>query len=698
MIKIFAILTSCVVWFSALADAKIDELHTEIDAEQTRIDGLDGNFDGLISLSNRDDANKATLAFIAHVNSAQSALRQYDTEENGKQLKYFLRSLRNDLRAVTNRNKHLVFHYEKKFGQVNGIAGKLGSNHLYAYLQNDLLNAIKNYKYIKHEIIAEDVLLAGINNYPDEVLKNWRIFYREPYAQNIVVTAAKIAPETIKKYFTASSTINNFLIDANDPVIETTLNIFREKGLNTKAYILLDDIVKGNLTIDQAHEYSKDERAYFKKLYEIQGRKQPYGWYSLEHELEYQALKLVRVVNDLHDFPYPKRFASVQGYSAEELYSLIVYSDQEIFTSTFNGFYDDLKKQLNGASGKRLLENVGENRFRTFIKLCAGYGKLDDFLKTMTFSEKEYVLNKFVTELEKNKGDLTQAVYVADTFGSLDDPSLVGVFKESIKREYQRVNDRYDYQGMVIYGLLAKLLVEKKIFYDEWYNDITAQYHLPSIDRLNQYQLFDVNGKHIQWHFFFDDNDGYSSYSTFMSFWRNVNWNIQDKGTYVIIKSANGRQVEIYANKPKDEYAGQDAIKAYFSENGITPHLVVHRGHSYYAYVTIEEVPAGTSMVFLGSCGSYHNITKVIERAPQVHIISAKQIGAMGVNNPILSTIANEVRTNDQILWQPLWDKVEKKVKGNAKSYSQFKDYIPPHKNLGVIFIQAYNNLTSGKS
>ena len=126
------------------------------------------------------------------------------------------------------------------------------------------------------------------------------------------------------------------------------------------------------------------------------------------------------------------------------------------------------------------------------------------------------------------------------------------------------------------------------------------------------------------------------------------------------------------------------------------PHVVVHRGHSYYAFVTIEQIPSSASMVFLGSCGSYHNITKVLERAPQVHIISAKQIGAMGVNNPILSTIANEVRTNNEILWQPLWDKVEKKVKGNATSYEQFKDYIPPHKNLGAIFIQAYNNLTSG--
>ena len=692
LILIYALLS-----YTLQADSVIDELHAEVDAEQLRIDGLDGNFDSVVHLENRDDGVKATLAFIKHVNTAQAALRT-QPDDNSKQVKYFLRSLRNDLRQITIRNYHLVFHYEKKFRQVAGVSQKLGSNQMFAYLQNDLLNAIKNYQYVKFEDIAEDVLVAGIEKYPDEVLKNWRIFYREPYAQRIVVNAAKTAPETIKKYFASSTTINNLLLDSEDPVVDVLLRIFKERSLNTKAYILLDDIVRGNLTIEEAHNYNQDERAYFKKLFEIKGREDVIGRHSLERELEYQALKVVRVVNDLHDFPNAKRFASVKGYSVEELYSLIVYSDQEIFTSTFNGFYADIKSHLKGQSGKNLLDNVGENRFRTFIKLCAGYSKLDDFLSTMTFEEKEYVLNKFVSDLEKNKGDLTQAVYVADTFGSLDDPSLVQVFKESIKQEYLRVNDKYDYQGMVIYGLLAKLLKEKNIFDDEWYNDITAQYHLPSIDRLNEYQLFNIDGKHIQQHFFFDDNDGLSSYATFMSFWRNGNWKIVDKGTYVIIKSASGRPVEIFANKPKDEYAGQDAIKAYFQENDLQPHLVVHRGHSYYAYVTIEQVPSGASIVFLGSCGSYHNITKVIERAPQVHIISSKQIGAMGVNNPILSTIANEVRTSNEIQWQVLWDKVEKKVKGNARSYEQFKDYIPPHKNLGAIFIQAYNNLTSGNS
>ena len=59
--------------------------------------------------------------------------------------------------------------------------------------------------------------------------------------------------------------------------------------------------MNGNLSIDEAHDYNQDRRAYFKKLFEIKSRPNIVGRHSLESELEYQALRVVRVVNDLHD-------------------------------------------------------------------------------------------------------------------------------------------------------------------------------------------------------------------------------------------------------------------------------------------------------------------------------------------------------------------------------------------------------------
>ena len=97
MKHLLSIILSCIVAISLLANSQIDELHDEIDAEQVRIDGLDGTFDGAINLENRDDGIKATRAFIEHINSIQQALRD-QPKENERQVKYFLRALRNELR------------------------------------------------------------------------------------------------------------------------------------------------------------------------------------------------------------------------------------------------------------------------------------------------------------------------------------------------------------------------------------------------------------------------------------------------------------------------------------------------------------------------------------------------------------------------------------------------------------------------
>jgi hypothetical protein len=120
---------------------------------------------------------------------------------------------------------------------------------------------------------------------------------------------------------------------------------------------------------------------------------------------------------------------------------------------------------------------------------------------------------------------------------------------------------------------------------------------------------------------------------------------------------------------------------------------MVHRGHSYYAFKTIEKIKDNTQIFVLGSCGGYHSISSIIERSPEISIISSKQIGTMFVNNPMLKLMADKVRTGNDVEWQNLWGDLETKVKGDAKAYERFLDYIPPHKNLGAIFIKTYNKM-----
>ena len=153
----------------------------------------------------------------------------------------------------------------------------------------------------------------------------------------------------------------------------------------------------------------------------------------------------------------------------------------------------------------------------------------------------------------------------------------------------------------------------------------------------------------------------------------------------------------VFANRPLDEQSGdvdraQAALCEYLTEKELYPTIVVHRGHSYYANYTIEQLAPSAKIVFMGSCGGYHLIHDVLERAEDAHIIASKQIGKQEFNQLLFDMITEKVRTGNNIDWIPLWREFEKR----AGMREGFGDYVPPHKNLGAIFIKAYKNAMGG--
>jgi hypothetical protein len=92
--------------------------------------------------------------------------------------------------------------------------------------------------------------------------------------------------------------------------------------------------------------------------------------------------------------------------------------------------------------------------------------------------------------------------------------------------------------------------------------------------------------------------------------------------------------------------------------------------------------------VFLGSCGGYHLIHSVLKNAPDAHIIASKQIGKEVINRPFIDLVNEKLRNGQNIDWIPFW----KEFRSKAGKVEGFEDYIPPHKNLGAIFIKAYKS------
>ena len=120
---------------------------------------------------------------------------------------------------------------------------------------------------------------------------------------------------------------------------------------------------------------------------------------------------------------------------------------------------------------------------------------------------------------------------------------------------------------------------------------------------------------------------------------------------------------------------------------------MVHRGHSYFASAAIESLTPNAEVVFLGSCGGYNNIANVLKYSPNAQIISSKQIGTMLVNDRLCLELNEVIRRGDDVAWDTLWTKLDNIFPNGSTADSRFKDYIPPHKNLGALLIKTYRGI-----
>ena len=75
----------------------------------------------------------------------------------------------------------------------------------------------------------------------------------------------------------------------------------------------------------------------------------------------------------------------------------MVYGEEEIFTSSFQGFFKMLMKKMGEEkiSGYQLLD-IKDRKFRIFIKLLAKFNKLNEFLETMNYLQGNFILPHFL--------------------------------------------------------------------------------------------------------------------------------------------------------------------------------------------------------------------------------------------------------------------------------------------------------------
>lgn len=674
--KLFLLLVS--LTFVSSLNAQV---YTENDvrAEMKRIDMFDGQENNKLTLSTHIQSNRAEKIFFTIPNAILDYLQ---TDSKGiTYSRRILKGLYDVLSKVNENDYYHLTYYEKLMMMADDLVTEAKDEVVFNNLKAEAKLAIHLAEFIKNRSFARDFWLYAIKFYPTEALTEFISIYNEPYAMEVLESIALDAPTVLKEYFGSNHLNYRVLKETKNQNVVKILDIYKQYGSSSKAYILINEIIAGRLTIAQANEIGKDEQKLFQKLLEIRKQSDIYGNYSVERELKAICMETVVEINLRHEDSDDYRFAPINSSSAADIYACLVYTPEEIFTSSFLGMYDRMMNKREQKSGYLFLKSMNFNKFRVFLRECANYNKIDDFLATMTNDEKQTLFVSLCSDLDKMGGDLGAAVDVADFYGALDRNDLKAQIKTIVERIMIDRASVADLNGMKLYGLLYKLMGGNPETYI-W----QFEFDMPNMDRVTQDELF-TNGKHIQEHFFFDDEDGETAFNNFIAGF-GPEWKRTDKGNYLLITTGTTKKIEIYVIKPKHEIDAREELRRYFDSQRRFPDLIVHRGHSYYIENTIAALTNQTKIAILGSCGGYQNIAQAMENAMDVQIVSTKQVGTLLVNNALIFETIETIKKGKDIVWNDLWKRVRAKVGGNPR----FNDYIPPNQNLGARFIKAYNN------
>jgi hypothetical protein len=540
--------------------------------------------------------------------------------------------------------------------------------------------------------------------HPEQVFVTLKDNPDVPFRDSLILIAGKRYPKRLYDFASADNRLGIAIRNINDPFIQAVSKMARSGGSGQLYFPFLDNILSGKQTFEEINEAKKDDQKYYKML--VQTR-MDYVTRTMDGEkilsmgvldtmLQTKARQVfISTINGLHEKPDAERFRILQGLNAQELYYLVVHGENDLYTSSYTrGIYPQMMKMI-GNRGDSLLVTVKFDRFKKFIRIAAGYNTLSNFLASFPDKEKSRTLmTAFVNGLERSNG-LEDGVDVADSYASIAETvkpvadEMLSNVRLNLEKNVRDNNKR----GVVMYNLLLKLFLSADSANGPNI-DLSKEFGIPPVYSVPYSSLTnDSNGKVVIQVFFYGDKDGRMNYGGFIPAMSNGNWKkIEDNKYWIAFSSTKGKPVLVYANKPLDEEKqegelekAQEQLGTYLEGKNLSPTIIIHRGHSYYAPYTIQQIPATAKIVFLGSCGGYNLIHDVLKHSSDAHIIASKQTGKMFINQPFMDLLNDKLRAGSNIDWIPFWNELKAKVKVEG-----FEDYIPPYKNLGALFIKAY--------
>lgn len=689
--------------------------HDFVDKQQKDILKSDGKADDEFKPSSDDEVNfLLTKAATSNVDWVQYRIEKDTTLNSQVKIKY-LRGLENLLKYFSNNWRRgnvrptqlplIIAEYENCMradianesidAMIEQVPYEVGMN----LVNSGAFDRNAGYGNCQNILIKK---YCALN--PDKVFLKLRDNINVPFRDSMIKVAGYRDPGQLYNFAAANNSLGSAIRRIDDPLI-TAVSRMATSNSGRWYFPFLDDIMKGKMSIGEIDEVKDDSVGYFRLLVRTHldyvqralNKDTAYGFRELQDRIKTKATDVfVNTINSLHEVDnLAVRFKIIQPLTAEELYYLAVTTDGIIYTSSFvKGVYPLMMTRAN-QHGDSLLMNVKFDRYRKFIKMCAGYNTLSNFLNTFQpkksddeESDAEKLMRAFVGKLEESSG-LEDGVDVADSYASIVETNkpIAEKMLLNIKANYNRNLISNNKRGIVMYNLLYKLFLSADT---NNHIDLSKEFGIPPVYGVPFRALTNDTGRVIMQVFFYGDKDGIGIFQGFKRLFDPKLWKTTTTKNWIEINSIKGKPVSVYANLPLPEEddqdkKAQDALDSFLLKKNLYPTVVIHRGHSYNAPYTIDQILPSAKIVFMGSCGGYYLIHDILKHSPDAHIITSKQIGKTAVNQPFFNLLMEKARTGSNIDWIPFWEELEKKVRVEG-----FEDYIPPYKNLGAIFIKAY--------
>ena len=705
--------------------------HDRIVEEQTRLDKADGKTDQIIRVSANEAINITVTDYLfRRVNELRDSIELNTRISKNQEKVRYLRYLENLLKAFHTGWKEktcnpayapiLVNNFEKIMlanidsSSMTGIIDPLPYEA--ARILTDIFT--DNIAYWQAKKI---VLFKFCSLYPDKILQQLAPFAEEPFADSLLSLSAKYNPTALYSAAQSPGSVLGKLIQRSQNPAVITIGALTNTTRALMYFPFLDDLISGKQNINSIKKYVGDNEhgydsvGYYKLLVQTEieyfkriATAQPdtpiamFGPNGLREMLQAKSIQhFINPINTLHNQANINiRMRATDPLSSVDLYFMMLMGEDEIYTSSYKHSFNRLLQRL-GKNQKTdsLMVAVHFDGFKKFIKMAANFNKLDTFLKLMPPERSQLLMKAFVGNLDKAHS-LEDAVDVADAYSSINNKTLQQTILHHVMDYETEAIENNKEKAKLIYGLLKQIFLSAD---SSNHIDLTQTIGIPSVYSIDSKTVSDDSGRIIQQVFFYGDEDGKTYFPGFIGSFSTKEWSVNIKPEWVEIKSLQGKKIWIYANRPlnNDENLDDSAIlhlNQYLQQNELHPSVVVHRGHSYWFPRTLKMMPDNARIVIVGSCGGFKNINNILSFSPDAQIISTKEIGKGDINTPVLNCLNSNLLTGKPLVWKNMWNTLTKQfATADADTKASWEDYIPPYRNLGVIFIKAINKKIAGQ-